>query len=167
MQAPSNRRCWRKVVETTKGPPTPFQCVQSQAKFPSVTCCSNAPPPPCCGVHYLWFAFVCFLIRSHPPLLWVGAQPTAVGGSLTAAGGCTTIVCCEQATFGWWPPAAATVAFRTRQKTGVPRRMCPTRGPMHRHAVSWRALSNCSEGLGLVFVTDLPTPFRMRSTHAL
>ena len=19
-----------------------------------------------CGVHYLWFAFVCFLIRSHP-----------------------------------------------------------------------------------------------------
>ena len=29
------------------------------------------PPPPCpmpdCGVHYLWFAFVCFLIRSHPP----------------------------------------------------------------------------------------------------
>ena len=20
-----------------------------------------------CGVHYLWFAFVCFLIRSHPP----------------------------------------------------------------------------------------------------
>ena len=30
-----------------------------------------APPPPKtmpdCGVHYLWFAFVCFLIRSHPP----------------------------------------------------------------------------------------------------
>ena len=23
---------------------------------------------PDCGVHYLWFAFVCFLIRSHPPL---------------------------------------------------------------------------------------------------
>ena len=22
---------------------------------------------PDCGVHYLWFAFVCFLIRSHPP----------------------------------------------------------------------------------------------------
>ena len=34
------------------------------------------PPPPAqdalmpdCGVHYLWFAFVCFLIRSHPPPL--------------------------------------------------------------------------------------------------
>ena len=29
--------------------------------------CQN-PPPPCipCGVHYLWFAFVCILIRSHP-----------------------------------------------------------------------------------------------------
>ena len=23
---------------------------------------------PDCGVHYLWFAFVCFLIRSHPPM---------------------------------------------------------------------------------------------------
>ena len=22
---------------------------------------------PDCGVHYLWFAFACFLIRSHPP----------------------------------------------------------------------------------------------------
>ena len=31
---------------------------------------SDPPPPksmPDCGVHYLWFAFVCFLIRSHPP----------------------------------------------------------------------------------------------------
>ena len=27
----------------------------------------TTPPPPSCGVHYLWFAFVCFLIRSHPP----------------------------------------------------------------------------------------------------
>ena len=25
------------------------------------------PPPPPSGVHYLWFAFVCFLIRSPPP----------------------------------------------------------------------------------------------------
>ena len=24
---------------------------------------------PDCGVHYLWFAFVCLLIRSHPPRL--------------------------------------------------------------------------------------------------
>ena len=24
---------------------------------------------PYCGVHYLWFAFVCFVIGSHPPLL--------------------------------------------------------------------------------------------------
>ena len=24
---------------------------------------------PDCGVHYLWFAFVCFLIRSHPPIV--------------------------------------------------------------------------------------------------
>ena len=22
---------------------------------------------PYCGVHYLWSAFVCFLVRSHPP----------------------------------------------------------------------------------------------------
>ena len=34
-----------------------------------------ATPPPLpavldCGVHYLWFAFVCFLIRSHPPLFF-------------------------------------------------------------------------------------------------
>ena len=31
---------------------------------------SPPPPPDCvpdCGVHYLWFAFVCFLIRSHIP----------------------------------------------------------------------------------------------------
>ena len=30
---------------------------------------SGAPPKDAlhCGVHYLWFAFVCFLIRSHPP----------------------------------------------------------------------------------------------------
>ena len=34
----------------------------------------SPPPPntqdalmPDCGVHYLWFAFVCFFIRSHPP----------------------------------------------------------------------------------------------------
>ena len=27
---------------------------------------------PDCGVHYLWFAFVCFLIRSHPPPLLSG-----------------------------------------------------------------------------------------------
>ena len=33
----------------------------------------RAPPPPPlpglpdCGVHYLWFAFVCFVIRSPPP----------------------------------------------------------------------------------------------------
>ena len=34
---------------------------------------SPAPSPPTqglmpyCGVHYLWFAFVCFLVRSPPP----------------------------------------------------------------------------------------------------
>ena len=32
---------------------------------------ATPPPPgplmPDCGVHYLWFAFVCFLIRSPPP----------------------------------------------------------------------------------------------------
>ena len=31
---------------------------------------ARAPPPPArmyCGVHYLWFAFVCFFIRSPPP----------------------------------------------------------------------------------------------------
>ena len=32
-----------------------------------------APPPRDCGVHYLWFAFVCFLIGSHPPR---GVMPT-------------------------------------------------------------------------------------------
>ena len=40
------------------------------------------PPPPLhdfalmpdCGVHYLWFAFVCFLIRSHPPGVFSSRQ---------------------------------------------------------------------------------------------
>ena len=40
------------------------------------------PPPqenkdalmPDCGVHYLWFAFVCFLIRSHPPGVFSSRQ---------------------------------------------------------------------------------------------
>ena len=27
---------------------------------------------PDCVVHYLWFAFVCFLIRSHPPNTQIG-----------------------------------------------------------------------------------------------
>ena len=30
---------------------------------------------PDCGVHYLWFAFVCFLIRSHPPMPCPNALP--------------------------------------------------------------------------------------------
>ena len=38
---------------------------------------------PDCGVHYLWFAFVCFLIRSHPPAQeglaqWVPSGPTCL-----------------------------------------------------------------------------------------
>ena len=36
---------------------------------------------PDCGVHYLWFAFVCFLIRSPPPL---NAPPK--GTSINKAG---------------------------------------------------------------------------------
>ena len=34
-----------------------------------LTLTPSAPPHPTMppGVHYLWFAFVCFLIRSHPP----------------------------------------------------------------------------------------------------
>ena len=38
--------------------------------FGGVTEWRSPPPPPGmpdCGVHYLWFAFVCFLIRSPPP----------------------------------------------------------------------------------------------------
>ena len=39
----------------------------------------TAPPPPC--DHYLWFAFVCFLIRSHPPpcevLAWMAGALSA------------------------------------------------------------------------------------------
>ena len=30
---------------------------------------------PDCGVHYLWFAFVCFLIRSPPPSPWLKDKP--------------------------------------------------------------------------------------------
>ena len=48
------------------GPPAPAVPV-SRWRFGG----ANPPPPPHrtpdCGVHYLWFAFVCFLIRSHPP----------------------------------------------------------------------------------------------------
>ena len=37
----------------------------------------DAPPPtPALMPDYLWFAFVCFLIRSHPPPRLQGAQPT-------------------------------------------------------------------------------------------
>ena len=43
--------------------------------------CGAPPPPPPppmfmpdCGVHYLWFAFVCFLIRSHPPGVFSSRQ---------------------------------------------------------------------------------------------
>ena len=43
---------------------------------------------PDCGVHYLWFAFVCFLIRSPPP-------PPNVHG--TAAAACPTPVCASSA----------------------------------------------------------------------
>ena len=50
------------------------------------------PPPPIpmpdCGVHYLWFAFVCFLIRSHPPhpLTTTDAMPwRAVQGEHSSA----------------------------------------------------------------------------------
>ena len=36
---------------------------------------------PDCGVHYLWFAFVCFLIRSHtPPASPVHGSPEKWGG---------------------------------------------------------------------------------------
>ena len=42
---------------------------------------------PDCGVHYLWFAFVCFLIRSHPPYpgtpFW-GGRGGGVGGVKTS-----------------------------------------------------------------------------------
>ena len=31
------------------------------------TLASTLKPPPPVQVHYLWFAFVCFLIRSHTP----------------------------------------------------------------------------------------------------
>ena len=34
---------------------------------------------PDCGVHYLWFAFVCFLIRSHPPK-YIFREPKVWGG---------------------------------------------------------------------------------------
>ena len=51
-------------------------------RTPNTLSATSPPPPPPpsmfgienkdalmpdCGVHYLWFAFVCFLIRSHPP----------------------------------------------------------------------------------------------------
>ena len=37
---------------------------------------------PDCGVHYLWFAFVCFLIRSHPPPTLARATPLSEQQSL-------------------------------------------------------------------------------------
>ena len=37
---------------------------------------------PDCGVHYLWFAFVCFLIRSHPALRPVGGSPSPAPASV-------------------------------------------------------------------------------------
>ena len=56
----------------------------------AVVCCVGPPPPvvrrtrfgienkdalmPDSGVHYLWFAFVCFLIRSHPPGVFSSRQ---------------------------------------------------------------------------------------------
>ena len=49
-------------------PPPPHRDAHGQHL--DVTCHSAPPPPQSptdCGVHYLWFAFVCFLIRSHPP----------------------------------------------------------------------------------------------------
>ena len=45
---------------------------------------------PDCGVHYLWFAFVCFLIRSRPPPLFQQSQPRATslsGSGLISPGG--------------------------------------------------------------------------------
>ena len=49
---------------------------------------------PDCGVHYLWFAFVCFLIRSHPPPPRTGRSgtpalnpPSRHGGQGGGAGG--------------------------------------------------------------------------------
>ena len=54
---------------------------------------------PDCGVHYLWFAFVCFLIRSHPPPLWAGSGGVGLRewpqGVLGAGG---WLWPCEQ----WW-----------------------------------------------------------------
>ena len=39
----------------------------SSLQLCSLMTASQLPPPPRFR-HYLWFAFVCFLIRSHPPV---------------------------------------------------------------------------------------------------
>ena len=43
-------------------------------QYTEATCQPPPPPPTYCGVHYLWFAFVCFLIRSHPPGVFSSRQ---------------------------------------------------------------------------------------------
>ena len=46
---------------------------------------------PDCGVHYLWFAFVCFLIRSPPPPL----TPVTVVRWWVGVGNQGQQVCCQ------------------------------------------------------------------------
>ena len=39
----------------------------------------SLPPPPHCGVHYTWFALVCFFIATHPPTLWSALPLVCIG----------------------------------------------------------------------------------------
>ena len=58
---------------------------------------------PDCGVHYLWFAFVCFLIRSPPPFWAPSPTPTAAAlfSPMQRGGHSITARACTLAHFVW------------------------------------------------------------------
>ena len=74
----------------------------------------DSPPSPPFEVHYLWFAFVCFLIRSHPPPSKHHKRKTVGSGS----SGCVPSGLSEYA--GWY--------FRVYVRVHLLRRESPTRG---------------------------------------
>ena len=61
----------------------PLNSMRSQPPLP--------PIAPDCGVHYLWFAFVCFLIRSHPP---IAPAPTSASTQVETTWYWTPVVQC-------------------------------------------------------------------------
>ena len=64
-------------VSTDPTPPTPPPCVLGLTRFGIENKDALMPD---CGVHCLWFAFVCFLIRSHTPPAAFTDPPSVVRG---------------------------------------------------------------------------------------